>query len=185
MDIEDLVDFLIRESGMDICVIKASGKRRSYVEYFVIVSGVSTRHRRAMAKNLEQLVSRQTVKAFSFHFEYFKCVLLHRFKTKLITKLLFRKQSFVRASCTTSYAPTSWHCVTSRTQNITLVITIKYDGQGSMSMSTFWWPTYAGWWNLPKHSQITAQSWIWPEIQTRNLVNFTGKTKKKLKTDVL
>ena len=46
---------------MDICVIKASGDRRSYVEYFVIVSGVSTRHLRAMAKNLEQLVSRQTV----------------------------------------------------------------------------------------------------------------------------
>ena len=61
MNIEDLVDFLKRESGMDICVIKASGDRRSYVEYFVIVSGVSTRHLRAMAKNLEQLVSRQTV----------------------------------------------------------------------------------------------------------------------------
>ena len=61
MNIEDLVDFLKRESGMDICVIKASGDRRSYVEYFVIVSGVSTRHLRAMAKNLEQLVGRHRV----------------------------------------------------------------------------------------------------------------------------
>ena len=61
INIENLVDFLKRESGMDICVIKASSDRRSYVEYFVIVSGVSTRHLRAMAKNLEQLVSRQTV----------------------------------------------------------------------------------------------------------------------------
>ena len=42
MNIEDLVDFLKRESGMDICVIKASGDRRSYVEYFVIVSGNKT-----------------------------------------------------------------------------------------------------------------------------------------------
>ena len=61
MNIEDLVDFLKRESAMDICVIKASGYRRSYVEYFVIVSGVSTRHLRAMAKNLEQLVGRHRV----------------------------------------------------------------------------------------------------------------------------
>ena len=58
MNIEDLVDFLKRENAMDICVIKTSGDRRSYVDYFVIVSGVSVRHLRAMAKNLEQLVGR-------------------------------------------------------------------------------------------------------------------------------
>ena len=58
MDIQDLVDFLKRESAMDICVIKTGGHRRSYVDYFVVVSGVSTRHLRAMAKNLEQLVGR-------------------------------------------------------------------------------------------------------------------------------
>ena len=58
MNIEDLVHFLKRENAMDICVIKTSGDRRSYVDYFVIVSGVSVRHLRAMAKNLEQLVGR-------------------------------------------------------------------------------------------------------------------------------
>ena len=61
MDIHDLVDFLKRESAMDICVIKTGGDRRSYVDYFVVVSGVSTRHLRAMAKNLEQLVGRYLV----------------------------------------------------------------------------------------------------------------------------
>ena len=59
MNIEDLVDFLKRENAMNICVIKTSGDRRSYVDYFVIVSGVSVRHLRAMAKNLEQLVGRK------------------------------------------------------------------------------------------------------------------------------
>ena len=58
MNIEDLVDFLKRENAMDICVIKTRRDRRSYVDYFVIVSGVSVRHLRAMAKNLEQLVGR-------------------------------------------------------------------------------------------------------------------------------
>lgn len=61
MNIKDLVDFLKRESAIDICVINTSGDRRSYVEYFVIVSGVSSRHLRAMAKNLEQLVGRYLV----------------------------------------------------------------------------------------------------------------------------
>ena len=56
LKIQDLVDFLKKESAIDICVIKTSGIRRSYVDYFVVVSGVSTRHIRAMAKNLEQLV---------------------------------------------------------------------------------------------------------------------------------
>lgn len=59
MNVEDLVDFLKSENAMDICVIKTSGDRRSYVNYFVIVSGVSVRHLRAMAKNLEQLVGRK------------------------------------------------------------------------------------------------------------------------------
>lgn len=61
MNIKDLVDILKRESAIDICVINTSGDRRSYVEYFVIVSGVSSRHLRAMAKNLEQLVGRYLV----------------------------------------------------------------------------------------------------------------------------
>lgn len=61
MNIQDLVDFLKKESAVDICVIKTSGIRQNYVDYFVVVSGVSTRHIRAMAKNLEQLVGRYEV----------------------------------------------------------------------------------------------------------------------------
>lgn len=55
IEIHDLVDFLKRENAIDICVIKTTGDKRSYVDYFVVVSGTSTRHLRAMAKNLEQL----------------------------------------------------------------------------------------------------------------------------------
>lgn len=58
MNIHDLVDFLKKESAIDICVIKTGGIRQNYVDYFVVVSGVSTRHIRAMAKNLEQLVGK-------------------------------------------------------------------------------------------------------------------------------
>ena len=58
MNIPDLVDFLKKESAIDICVIKTGGIRQNYVNYFVVVSGVSTRHIRAMAKNLEQVVGR-------------------------------------------------------------------------------------------------------------------------------
>jgi len=58
MNIQDLVDFLKKENAIDICVIKTGGIRQNYVDYFVVVSGVSTRHIRAMAKNLEQLVGR-------------------------------------------------------------------------------------------------------------------------------
>ena len=58
MKIQDLVDFLKKESAIDICVIKTEGIRQNYVDYFVVVSGISTRHIRAMAKNLEQLVGR-------------------------------------------------------------------------------------------------------------------------------
>ena len=54
--VEELVSFLRKEGALDMCVIEASGNRRSYVDYFVVVSGASTRHIRAMAKNLEQLV---------------------------------------------------------------------------------------------------------------------------------
>ena len=56
MKVQDLVDFLKKESAVDICVIKTRGIRQNYVDYFVVVSGVSTRHIRAMAKNLELLV---------------------------------------------------------------------------------------------------------------------------------
>lgn len=58
MNIQDLVDFLKKESAIDICVIKTGGISQNYVDYFVVVSGVSTRHIRAMAKNLEQVVGR-------------------------------------------------------------------------------------------------------------------------------
>lgn len=58
MNIEDLVGFLKKENALDICVIKTRGISQNYVDYFVVVSGVSTRHIRAMAKNLEQLVGK-------------------------------------------------------------------------------------------------------------------------------
>ena len=57
LDIKDLVDFLKKENAIDICVIRTSEDKRNYVDYLVVVSGVSSRHLRAMAKNLEQLVS--------------------------------------------------------------------------------------------------------------------------------
>ena len=57
LEIKDLVDFLKKENAIDICVIRTSEDKRNYVDYFVVVSGVSSRHLRAMAKNLEQLVS--------------------------------------------------------------------------------------------------------------------------------
>lgn len=55
LDIKDLVDFLKKENAIDICVIRTSEDKRNYVDYFVVVCGVSSRHLRAMAKNLEQL----------------------------------------------------------------------------------------------------------------------------------
>lgn len=54
--IEELVRFLNKEGALDMSVIETSGNRRSYVDYFVVASGASTRHIKAMAKNLEQLV---------------------------------------------------------------------------------------------------------------------------------
>ena len=58
MLIDHLVKFLRREGAMDLCVISTSGQRKAYVDYFVIVSGASARHLRAMAKNLEYQVLR-------------------------------------------------------------------------------------------------------------------------------
>ena len=59
MNVRDVVSFLKQENAVDICVIKATGNKRSYVEFLVVVSGVSTRHLRAMAKNLEEMVSKR------------------------------------------------------------------------------------------------------------------------------
>lgn len=57
MSIDHLVKFLQQEAGFDICVIQTSGIQRTYVDYFVVVSGVSKRHIHAMSKNLELLVN--------------------------------------------------------------------------------------------------------------------------------
>ena len=57
VSIHDLVKFLLQEGAIDLCVIATSGKRKAYVDYFVVVSGASSRHLRAMAKNLEYQVT--------------------------------------------------------------------------------------------------------------------------------
>lgn len=56
ISVDDLAEFLLREGAMDLCVIATSGKRKAYVDYFVVASGASSRHLRAMAKNLEYQV---------------------------------------------------------------------------------------------------------------------------------
>jgi hypothetical protein len=60
LSVDDVVKFLRHEAAHDICVIKSSGAKRAYVDYFIVVSGVSNRHLRAMSKNLEQLVRKIT-----------------------------------------------------------------------------------------------------------------------------
>lgn len=57
LSVDDLIKFLKHEAAFDICVIETSGAQRAYVDFFVVVSGVSNRHIHAMAKNLETLVS--------------------------------------------------------------------------------------------------------------------------------
>lgn len=56
LSVDDVVKFLRQEAAFDICVIETTGAKRAYVDYFIVVSGVSHRHIRAMSKNLEQLV---------------------------------------------------------------------------------------------------------------------------------
>lgn len=57
LSVDNVVKFLRQEAAFDICAIETSGAKRAYVDYFIVVSGVSHRHIRAMSKNLEQLVS--------------------------------------------------------------------------------------------------------------------------------
>ena len=55
-DIDDLVKLLEFEKGIDICTIEVP-KERQYVDYLVIVSGLSTRHLLGMAESLRKMVS--------------------------------------------------------------------------------------------------------------------------------
>ncbi|XP_031561445.1 uncharacterized protein LOC116297368 isoform X2 [Actinia tenebrosa] len=65
LSVDDVVKFLRQEAAFDICVIESSGAKRAYVDYFIVVSGVSNRHIRAMSKNLEQLFRGRNVRGIS------------------------------------------------------------------------------------------------------------------------
>ena len=50
-NIDELVEFLREENAIDVCVIRVPPEKE-YVEYFVVCSGLGTRHIRTMADNL-------------------------------------------------------------------------------------------------------------------------------------
>lgn len=52
-----LVSLLRQENAVDICVIKVP-EQIKYTDYFIVVSGISTRHLRAMAHYAMKVVSR-------------------------------------------------------------------------------------------------------------------------------
>lgn len=52
-----LVSLLRQENAMDICVIKVP-EQITYTQYFIVVSGVSPRHLRAMALYAIKVVTR-------------------------------------------------------------------------------------------------------------------------------
>lgn len=54
-DIDTLVSLLRQENARDICVIKVPPEMK-YTDYFVIVSGTSTRHLHAMAYYIVKMV---------------------------------------------------------------------------------------------------------------------------------
>ena len=56
-NMDELVQFLREENGRDICVIRVPPERE-YVEYFVVCSGLGTRHIHTMADNLAAEASR-------------------------------------------------------------------------------------------------------------------------------
>lgn len=51
-----LVSLLRQENAVDICVIKVP-EQTKYTDYFIVVSGISTRHLRAMALYAIKVVS--------------------------------------------------------------------------------------------------------------------------------
>ncbi|KAK3753338.1 hypothetical protein QZH41_015275 [Actinostola sp. cb2023] len=67
LSVDDLVKFLQYEAAFDICVIQTTGAQRAYVDYFVVVSGVSNRHIHAISKNLEQLFRGEDVRGVGKH----------------------------------------------------------------------------------------------------------------------
>ena len=56
LSIDELVNFLREQKAHDICVLKIPPERE-YVEYFVVCSGLGTRHIRVMADSLVAEVS--------------------------------------------------------------------------------------------------------------------------------
>lgn len=57
-NIDALVALLRQENAQDICVIRVPSELK-YTEYFVVVSGTSTRHLRAMAFYAVKVVSEE------------------------------------------------------------------------------------------------------------------------------
>lgn len=58
-----LVSLLRQENAVDICVIKIP-ENIQYADYLLVVSGISTRHLRAMALYAIKVVRRYTFKMF-------------------------------------------------------------------------------------------------------------------------
>ena len=54
-DIDELVQILREENAQDICVIKVPPEK-NYVDYFVVVTGRSSRHLMAMTQFINKLV---------------------------------------------------------------------------------------------------------------------------------
>ncbi len=54
-DIDELVEILREENALDIRVIKVPPEK-NYVDYFVVVTGRSTRHLSAMTQCINKLV---------------------------------------------------------------------------------------------------------------------------------
>lgn len=80
-NIDVLVSLLRQENAVDICVIKVPDHIK-YADYFVVVSGVSPRHLRAMAMYAIKVVT----KLYSFFTKcyYIKCVCASKAYTEFV-----------------------------------------------------------------------------------------------------
>ena len=76
-NIDELVDFLTEENARDVCVIRVPPERE-YVEYFVVCSGLGTRHIHTMAENLAAEVSHNAITHTSLSGGLFNVNGIHR-----------------------------------------------------------------------------------------------------------
>lgn len=54
--LNNVIEQLKEDNGVDICVIETSEERRKYADFVVVVSGRSTRHLKAMTNHIHQKV---------------------------------------------------------------------------------------------------------------------------------